>query len=138
MSISIRQSKGTNKMRGNRELHPHVAAVRCSLAGAALIVLLCLPAAAAEGSFERTLHVTGAVNLDISTGSGSVQVRTGSGSEVRISGHIKSTDWFGNNEDRVKQIEANPPIQQSGNDIRIGHLDSDLLHNISISYELLV
>jgi DUF4097 and DUF4098 domain-containing protein YvlB len=130
-------------MRGNRELHSNPAwwaagRGRYTLAGAALVILWCLPAAAAEGSFERTLQVTGAVSLDITTGSGSIQIRTGSGSEVRVSGHIKSTDWFGNNEERVKQIEANPPIQQSGNDIRIGHLDSDLLHNISISYELVV
>lgn len=111
------------------------------LASAALAILLCLqvpPALAAEGSFDRTLHVTGAVNLDITTGSGSIQVRTGASNEVRVTGHIKSTDWFGSGEERVKQIEANPPIQQSGNDIRIGHLDQDLLHNISISYELVV
>lgn len=104
-----------------------------------LLSLCSLPGWAAEGSFERTLKVTGPVRLDVSTGSGSVEVRTGSGNEVRISGRIKSTDWFGNSEERVRKIEANPPIQQSGNDIRIGHqTDSDLMHNISISYELVV
>jgi DUF4097 and DUF4098 domain-containing protein YvlB len=107
-------------------------------------VLTCLqpvPAAAAsEGSFQRTLQVTGAVNLDLTTGSGSVNVRTGSSSEVQVTGHIKVTNWFGGNaDDRVKRIEANPPIQQSGNDIRVGHIDdSELLHNISISYDLVV
>lgn len=100
-----------------------------------------LPAAAAsEGSFERTLQVTGAVNLDLTTGSGSVNVRTGTSSEVQVTGHIKVTNWFGGNADeRVKRIEQNPPIQQSGNDIRIGHLDdTDMWHNISISYDLVV
>jgi DUF4097 and DUF4098 domain-containing protein YvlB len=100
-----------------------------------------LPAAAAsEGSFERTLQVTGPVNLDLTTGSGSVNVRTGTSSEVQVTGHIKVTNWFGGNADeRVTRIEQNPPIQQSGNDIRIGHMDdTEMLHNISISYDLVV
>jgi DUF4097 and DUF4098 domain-containing protein YvlB len=111
---------------------------------AELVVAICLqtlPAAAsAEGSFQRTLQVTGPVNLDLTTGSGSVNVRTGSSSEVQVTAHIKANNWFGaNSDDRIKRIEANPPIQQSGNDIRIGHLDdSELQHNISISYDLTV
>ena len=119
--------------------------IRLSLviaAAAALICLLSPPAfGSAEGSFQRTLHVTGPVNLDLSTGSGNVQVRTGSSGEVQVTGHIKaSMSLFGPDaEERVKQIEANPPIQQSGNDIRIGHMeDRELFHNISISYDVVV
>jgi DUF4097 and DUF4098 domain-containing protein YvlB len=100
-----------------------------------------MPAAASsEGSFQRTLQVTGPVNLDLNTGSGSVNVRTGSSSEVQVTGHVKATNWLGGNADeRIKRIEANPPIQQSGNDIRIGLIDdSELQHNISISYDLVV
>jgi hypothetical protein len=112
------------------------------LAGVALIVCAhSLPAAAAaEGSFKRMLTVTGPVNMDLSTGSGSIQVRTGTSSQVQVVGHIKASDWFGgNSEDKVKRLEANPPIQQSGNTIRIGHIDDpELRHNISISYELVV
>ena len=114
-------------------------AVSLGLANFALAAVLGLearPALAAEGSFERTLQVNGTVNLDITTGSGSIQIRPGSGNQVHVRGQIKSTDWFGNNEERIRRIEANPPIQQSGNDIRIGHMDQDLMHNISISYEL--
>jgi DUF4097 and DUF4098 domain-containing protein YvlB len=57
-----------------------------------------------------------------------------------VTGHIKATSWFGSDaEARVKRIEDNPPIQQSGNDIRIGNIDDpDLRHNISISYEITV
>jgi len=114
-------------------------ALQSLMSVAVLLVLGSLPAIAAEGSFDRTLSVTGPVRLDVSTGSGSIQVRTGSGNQVHVTGHIKSTDWFGNAEDRVKQIEANPPIQQSGNDIRIGHIeDREMMHNISISYELVI
>jgi DUF4097 and DUF4098 domain-containing protein YvlB len=108
---------------------------------AALGFLQTLPASAsAEGSFERTLQVNGAVSLDITTGSGNVEVRTGSSSQVLVTGRIRVSDWFGENGDeKVRKIEANPPIQQSGNDIRIGHLDDpELRHNVSISYEVVV
>jgi DUF4097 and DUF4098 domain-containing protein YvlB len=115
--------------------------ILASLIVASLACLQPLPAAASsEGSFQRTLQVSGPVNLDLTTGSGSVNVRTGSSSEVQITGRIKVTSLFGGNaDDRVKRIAANPPIQQSGNDVRIGHIDdSELLHNVSISYDLVV
>lgn len=106
---------------------------------AAVLAVCTAPAFAAEGSFDRTLHVTGAVNLQIETGSGSINVRTGNSSEVRVTGHIRSNDWMGNAEDRVRKLESNPPIQQSGNDIRVGHIDDpDLRHDISISYDVVV
>ena len=106
-----------------------------------LVCLQALPAAAsAEGSFQRTLTVTGAANIDLSTGSGSVQVRAGGSGQVEIRAHIKVTNWLGGDgEQKIRAIENNPPIQQSGNDIRIGHSDdSELFHNVSISYELVV
>jgi len=110
----------------------------------ACVVFACLhtlPASAsAEGSFQRTLQVNGLANVDLTTGSGSINVRTGSAGQVQITGHVKVTTWFGSSSDeRVKQITDNPPIQQSGNDIRIGHsVDLELFHSISISYDLVV
>jgi DUF4097 and DUF4098 domain-containing protein YvlB len=92
----------------------------------------------ARGEFERTLQVTGAVNLQIETGSGSIEVHRGGSNQVHVVGHIYASEWFdGGAEQRVKKLESNPPIQQSGNDIRIGHIDDpELKHNISISYEV--
>lgn len=108
----------------------------------ALTSALCgLPASAAvRGQFDRTLQVSGPVNLQVETGSGSIQVRQGNSSQVHVIGHIVASEWFdGNAEDKVKRLENNPPIQQSGNDIRIGHIDDpELKHNISISYEITV
>ncbi len=100
-----------------------------------------LPASAsARGQFDRTLNVTGAVNLQVETGSGSIDVRTGSSNQVKVTGRIYASEWMfsgGDSEQRVKKIESNPPIQQSGNDIRIGHIDDpELRRNISISYEI--
>ena len=97
-------------------------------------------AATAEGSFERVLPVTGAVNLQVETGSGNIEVRTGASNQLLVHGRIRVNNWFGgNSEEKVKRLEANPPIQQSGNDIRIGHIDDpELRHNISINYEVVV
>jgi len=94
-----------------------------------------------EGHFDRTLTVTGAVDLDVQTGSGEITVRTGDSSKVEIHGHIHANHgWFGADAtQRIHEIEANPPIEQSGNTIRVGHIENhDGNNNISISYEIVV
>lgn len=95
--------------------------------------------AASEGSFQRTLSVNGTVNLEVETGSGSIRVSTGSPNEVRVTGHIRASNWFSSRAEDVRKLENNPPIQQSGNDIRIGHIDDpELRRNLSVSYEIAV
>ena len=114
---------------------------RSALMVPAIACLFALPAAAsAEGTFQRSLQVTGTVNLDISTGSGNVEVYTGSANTVGVIGYIKVTSWFdGSADQKVHRIESNPPIEQNGNTIRIGHIeDSELRRNISISYKVSV
>lgn len=106
-----------------------------------VVVLSATVAFAAEGEFHRTLHVTGSVNLQIETGSGSIHVRNGNSSEVEVTGHIRQNNWglFAEHpsDGAIQKLENNPPIQQSGNDIRIGHIDDpDLKRGISISYEV--
>lgn len=97
---------------------------------------------AVEGSFDRTLKVTGTVDLEVKTGAGSIQVRPGDGGTVRVTGKIRARDsrWDGlSAAEKVKRIEANPPIVQEGNVIRIGEIeDRELRENVSISYELVV
>lgn len=98
--------------------------------------------AASEGHFERTLKVTGPVELDVGTGSGSINVRTGDASSVRVSGTIRAAGGFFTSEGaekKVRFLETNPPIEQHDNIIKIGQIeDPELQHNISISYELVV
>jgi len=105
---------------------------------ATLIVAASTAALAAEGEFHRTLKVSGSVNLQLETGSGSIHVRNGSSNEVIVTGHIRTNNWFESDRaDAVKRIEDNPPIQQSGNDIRVGHIDDpELKRGISISYDV--
>lgn len=56
---------------------PHAMVVAVALAALFSAAGLSACAYAAEGSFERTLTVTGPVELTVTTGSGSITVRTG-------------------------------------------------------------
>ncbi len=95
--------------------------------------------AAARGSFQRTLTVTGPVDVDLNTGSGDVDVRTGAVGSVQITGRIKVSGWGDNAEEKVRRLEQNPPIQQNGNSIRIGYVsDPELRHDVSIDYQVVV
>jgi putative adhesin len=99
----------------------------------AALALAALPALASEATFERTLSVSGHVELTVNTGSGNIHLTKGTSNVVHVVGHVRS-DW-GNYEDRVREIAANPPIEQTGNIIRIGAHHENLNH-VSISYEI--
>ena len=94
-----------------------------SVATAAIVAALLLPAAVAaqavEGSFDRTLTVSGPVDLDVSTGSGSIEVKTGPAGSLRVVGHIKANgSWSGGGksaQEKVKYLESHPPIEQTQN-----------------------
>jgi DUF4097 and DUF4098 domain-containing protein YvlB len=95
--------------------------------------------ATAEGSFQRTLAVTGAVTLHVQTGAGNITVRSGTANAVEIIGRIRARDtWFGMDaQEKVRSLEARPPIEQSGSTIRVGRIqDRALRRNVSISYEI--
>ena len=107
----------------------------------ALVVLFASSAALAwnspQGTFDRTLSVSGPVDLEVLTHSGDVRVRAGSSGSVQIHGKIYVGDrWFGGRrEDDVHAIEQNPPIRQDGNNIHIEYVN---YRNISIDYEITV
>jgi hypothetical protein len=94
--------------------------------------------AAITGSFDRTLQVSGPVDLEVKSGSGSVTVTTGGPEVVRILGKIRASSGRAS-EQNVRYLEDNPPIEKTGNSIRVGYVDDpDRLRNISISYEIVV
>lgn len=100
-----------------------------------------LIAASEQGTFDRTLRVTGPVELNVSTGSGDITVESGGASSVRVHAIIKANNgWFFGSSDaeaKVRHLESNPPIVQEGNYIRVGHIeDPSLRHGVSISYEI--
>jgi Toastrack DUF4097 len=108
-----------------------------------LSILAVIPArgAVAEGSFDRTLKVTGPADLEVNTGSGNIDVRTGAAGGVHVHATIRaSNNWHFDSADaerKIHELETHPPIEQDGNFIRIGRIeDPELRRNISISYEL--
>ena len=94
----------------------------------------------ARGTFERTLTVSGPVELNVRTGSGNIDIRTGTGDRVQIVGRISAGSRDGvDGAERVRRIQATPPVTQTGNVIRIGDTnDNEIYRNVSISYELVV
>jgi DUF4097 and DUF4098 domain-containing protein YvlB len=90
-----------------------------------------------QGQFEKTLQVSGPVDLEVLTHSGNITIRGGNSGSVFIRGKISVGDhWFeGRRENDVHSIEQNPPIHQEGNSI---HVDYVNMRNISIDYEISV
>lgn len=90
-----------------------------------------------QGTFDKTLSVSGPVDLEVLTHSGDVRIHGGSSGSVQIHAKIYVGDhWLGGKrEDDVHAIEQNPPIRQDGNNIRIDYVN---YHNISIDYDITV
>jgi len=109
-----------------------------------LLTLSSAAYAAVEGHFDRTLKVSGHVDLDIQSGSGNITVHQGDTNSVVVRGQVKASEsWFGGGgvsaDEKVKRIEQNPPIEQNGNTIRIGRIqDEALRNNVSITYDVTV
>lgn len=103
---------------------------------AAALFSLPLTAAAADNTFERTFTVSGPVRLELSNGSGSVDIRGSADGKVHIRGKV-SGSWtvLGNREKNVAEVLANPPLEQRADVIRVGK-NSSWLRNVSIEYQI--
>ena len=99
----------------------------------ALAAIAAVPALASEATFERDLTVNGRLDLSVATGSGTIHLTSGPAGHVHIFARVKS--GWGASDDMVQQVAARPPIQQTGNIVRIGG-DHRNLGNISIDYEI--
>jgi hypothetical protein len=103
----------------------------------ALIVVLATTAYAStpQGTFDRTLQVSGPVDLEVLTHSGDVTIRAGSSGSVQIHGKIFVGDrWLrGSRQGEVQEIAQHPPIRQEGNSVRIDYVN---VHDISVDYEI--
>src|SRR5439155_26922856 len=91
--------------------------------------------------FDRTMQVSGPVDLEVRTGSGTISIRTGADNVVRVIGHIRAFGLFWSDIDpaeQVRRLEANPPVEQRGDLIRIGSPADPSVHGVAISYELTV
>lgn len=95
---------------------------------------------AQDGSFDRSLSVSGNVDLDVVTDAGGITVTQGGSGSVQVHAILKAQHgWFDSSdvEQHIRELERNPPIEQNGNRIRIGYVTRrELLRNISIRYEI--
>lgn len=90
------------------------------------IVLLCgvpaVPATAQRLPFERSFDVSGPVDLDVSTMRGKIDVVAGEGGRVVVSGTVTVRVGFdvpANALELAQQVAKAPPIQRSGNSVRL-------------------
>lgn len=93
-----------------------------------------------DGSFDKSLSVSGPVDLDVQTDSGGIYVTEGSSGSVRIHAILRAEHgWFnaGDAQAHIRELERNPPIEQDGNRIRVGYVrDRSLLRGVSIRFEI--
>ena len=106
----------------------------------ALVVLFTTTVALAstpQGTFDRTLQVSGPVDLEVLTHSGDVTIRAGGSGAVQIHGKIFVSDrWLrGSRQGDVQEIAQHPPIRQEGNSV---HIDYVNYHDIAVDYEITV
>jgi len=105
---------------------------------AAGIVFAPLQLSAADNTFERTYKVSGPVTrLELSNGSGNVDIRGSADGQVHIQGKVTPGGWtiFGSTEKNMQEVLANPPVEVSGDTIRIGK-NTSWLKNVSIDYKI--
>jgi DUF4097 and DUF4098 domain-containing protein YvlB len=102
------------------------------------VVLALFPtqAAASDNTFERTFTVSGPVRLELSNGSGNVDIRGSADGKVHITGKV-TAGWsvFGGSEKNIQEVVANPPLEQRENVVRVGK-NNFSLKNISIDYKI--
>ena len=108
----------------------------------ATMAAACLAAQVPEGHFERTLTVSGPADLDVITDAGGIVVRSGPAGTVHVRGLLKGNrggflSGSGDVAARIRALEQNPPVQQTGGTIRIGHVaDREALRGVQMRLEI--
>jgi hypothetical protein len=103
---------------------------------AALLIAGCGASAASNGSFDRTYTVSGPIRLDLSNASGQIHITGTPGNTVHIHGEVHARGFlFNNPEKQVRELSANPPIEQRPDIIRVGKNLSDL-NGVSVDYTI--
>src|SRR5437764_12301884 len=113
----------------------------CSL----LVLLTAIIASAARntgpsvaGTFDRDYSVTGPLRLEITNASGDVDIAGSADGKVHVRGEVRASGFgFDNPQKRLDDTIANPPIEQTGETIRIGK-EMSRMRNVSIAYSIQV
>ncbi len=104
------------------------------------VALLSAGCALGQADFDRTIPVSERADLYVSTGLGRIHVYPGNESQIHVTAHLRP-GWNvgGDVQDRIRRIASNPPIQGSGNVVKIGDMgggDRGLYQNITIDYDI--
>lgn len=93
-----------------------------------------------NGSFDRTIPVTGPADVSIKARSGSIRVTAGLSDQVHVAARVRAYGSFTYSaSDQVWELESAPPIRQNGRSISIGEIDDPMLaSNVTISYDVTV
>src|SRR5436309_12042349 len=113
----------------------------CSL----LVLLTAIIASAAcntgpsvAGTFDRDYSVTGPLRLELTNASGDVDITGSADGKVHVRGEVRASGFgFDNPQKRLDDTIANPPIEQTGETIRIGK-EISRMRNVSITYTIQV
>lgn len=103
-----------------------------------------LATADANDTFSRELGVPAAITLDVSTGSGSIDITTGPGRSVSITGKVQANRGglfrrLRDADEIIRQVVENPPIELEGETLKVGHIkDRSIRDRVSISYTIVV
>jgi DUF4097 and DUF4098 domain-containing protein YvlB len=112
-----------------------------SVAGLGLLALGlaltgCHAGPSVNGSFDRTITVSGPIRLELTNASGEVTINGSADGKVHVHGDVRVSGMgFDNPQQRLNEIVASPPIEQKGDLVRIGW-DFSRLHNVSIAYAI--
>ena len=90
------------------------------------------------GTFDRDYSVTGPLRLEITNASGDVDIAGSADGKVHVRGEVRASGFgFDNPQKRLDDTIANPPIEQTGETIRIGK-EMSRMRNVSIAYSIQV
>jgi len=116
--------------------------------GALLACFWATDAQAASGSFEQSFSIDEPILLDVSTGSGTINIRAGNSGQIDVTGHItvKPGTFFGmfkrssdEMQELVDQFESKPPVNLADGRLQVGHIkDKAFQRNVTINYEIVV
>jgi hypothetical protein len=100
------------------------------------------PARAQRITFERSFDTSGPAALDVSTVAGKITVAAGPAGRMTVRGTATVRVGLGippNGLELARRVAANPPIQQSGNDLRLGVPSDDAERRaVLVAYEITV
>jgi len=117
-------------MRSHRFVVPAIALF------AAALFSLALQASTTDNTFDRTFSVSGPVRLELSNGSGNVEIRGTAEGKVHVHGHVtKGWTLWGNAEKNVQDAVSNPPVELRGDTVLIGK-ENSWLKNVTIDYQI--